>query len=386
MSTAIATTPNALEGLVRTPIVDVDDFSQRLRAFSSQQVHLLSPFTTLSGLAPQHIVQPVMVFLDPDPKAEDVYGPKDKNGNHVIAWLDANEVAPTHKGLLKIADAFGARVSLEWLHLMIRPRLANYWHVNAIVRYRDIDGTMQERPGSQEWDLTDGSARLKGWGPNQISEGRKSGLRQCESRAMNAALRNCGGGVRQKFTRQELDKPFVVFRVIYKPNMSDPVAHRMFHERAMEGISALYPRSRRELQESVDVGTGEVFDTEPVRTPAPVQANRPQPATAVPAAPIQSDAPPSANAVRIASVTEATGKTKDGKPWLRFDVTDSNGTVASTFKEPLAKAARAFVAAQSWVDMITERKQVGGRDVVALLEIAPAIVSDEDGPSDGELY
>src|SRR5439155_10873 len=86
----------------------------------------------------------------------------------------------------------------------------------------------------KEWDLRDGSPQLKGWKPAQIEEARKHGLRNCEARAINAAIREAGCGIRQKYKVEDLAKPFVVMRVAFRANMDDPDQKRMVLERALE--------------------------------------------------------------------------------------------------------------------------------------------------------
>src|SRR6185369_13154252 len=103
---------------------------------------------------------------------------------------------------------------------------------------------------------------MKGWTSNQIDEGRKHGLRNCEARAINAAIRECGCGIKQKYTRAELAKPFVVVRVAFQPDFSDPDIKRMVTQQAMSGVSALYPAAARELP-ARDVGDNEAGDTGP---------------------------------------------------------------------------------------------------------------------------
>src|SRR3954453_16010110 len=69
---------------------------------------------------------------------------------------------------------------------------------------------------------------------------RKHGLRNCEARAINAAIRECGCGIKEKYSRQELEKPFAVVRVAFLPDMTDPDIKRMVTERALGGTTALY--------------------------------------------------------------------------------------------------------------------------------------------------
>jgi hypothetical protein len=93
------------------------------------------------------------------------------------------------------------------------------------------------REATFEWDLRDGSDRMKGWTPTR-SPRPEERLRACESRAINAAIRECGCGIKQKYTRAELEKPFLVVRVAFQPDMNDPAIKEMVTQQAMSGVSA----------------------------------------------------------------------------------------------------------------------------------------------------
>ena len=196
--------------------------------------NVLTPFTMISGLAPQHGIQVTRVQIDSNPAPS---GPQEVYDG--LPFLKRGEVALAKRGLRKIAECAGISVST----FRMDPRtIQHYWEFKAVATYRGVDGAIVTREATAEWDLRDGSPRLKGWQENQVSEGRKNGLRNCETRAINAVIRECGCGLKQKYTVDELRRPFIVLRVMFTPDMSDPETRRLVTERALQGTAMLYSR------------------------------------------------------------------------------------------------------------------------------------------------
>ena len=332
-------------------ITQASEYLDALARWNRAGFHVLTPFTNLSGLADRHALIASMVTINTDPDAGEVY-----DG---LPFLKAGEVAIAKLGLRKIAEC-GA---ISTTTLRTDPlTIAGYWEFKAQARYRSIDGSTVTREATAEWDLRDGSARLKGWKPNQIEEGRKNGARGCETRAINAAIREFG--IKQKYTRLELRKPFVVLRVAYQPDMSDPLTRQIVTEAAIAGTGALYgdgmraPRPVKRLGAAEPTATAAGRDTtsesfDPEEPPGP-------------------DEPPTDDAVRIVDVTAKRGET-NGRKWSRFSITDSHGEIHSTFSATLAEAATQFKAAATWVEIITETDG----QYQNLVEIAPAGQSPE---------
>ena len=319
--------------------------------------NLLTPFTQITGLAHQHGIIASTVKINNDPAKG---GPGEVYDG--LPFLGRDEVALAKIGLRKIAEAAGISITTQ----RTDPRtLMFYWEFKAIATYRGIDGTVVTREATAEWDLRDGSPRLKGWKPAQVEEGRKNGLRNAETRAINAAIREFG--LKQKYTRQELEKPFLVIRVSWQPNPNDPEQMRIVAEHAMRGTSTLYgapalPAAAAPLTDIVDA---DVVTTEP-RTVGAGTADVAKPAKVETPDP---NAPPVEGAVRIADVKEKKGvNEKTQRPWLRFDVIDSNGEVCSTFDTKLAEAARAAQASQAWVELSIEQNG----NYRNLVELSPA--------------
>jgi hypothetical protein len=321
--------------------------------------NVLTPFTNVSGIQPSFGIIASVVKINTERGSGETYSGFTDTGAKAMPFLKGEKDKPSEElalakiGLRKIAECGGISTSTT----RTDPRtIAHYWEFKATASYRGLDGSLVTREATFEWDLRDGSDRLKGWTPNQITEGRKNGLRNCEARAINAAIRECGCGIRQKYTRAELEKPFLVVRVAFQPDFSDPEIKRLVTEKALGGTAMLYPPATRELP-AVDA---DVIETEP----RPVGSG----STAAPVTPKPDpNRPPVEGAVKIAAV--------DSKPWekggrkgTRYLITDSNGVLYSTLDKQHAGDAERFKASGDWVEIITERNG----EFVNILEIVKA--------------
>jgi hypothetical protein len=299
--------------------------------------NVLTPFTSISGIAPSFGLIASIVKVRSDKADGEVY-----DG---LPFLKANEVALAKVGLRKLAECGGISTST----VRTDPRtIKHYWEFKAVATYRGLDGSNTTREATFEWDLRDGSDRLKGWTANQITEGRKNGLRNCEARAINAAIRESGCGIKQKYTRAELEKPFLVIRVAFQPDMADPAIKALVTQQALSGSNALYPPTAREVPDAQDA---EFIEDAPRHVGRGSTA--PPAATAAAA---KADEPPTADAVKIASAVIKEGVNATTKrPWKRTVVIDSNGVEYSSFDTGHYDDAIRFKTENAWVEIASEK-------------------------------
>lgn len=303
----------------RTPsvITTGDEYAASLQRWNQNRMHVLTPVANFSGLAAQHAIIAAVVQLNPDPAAGDVYQDK--------LFCGEQEVAIAKIGLTKIAQAAGISITTE----RVDPRtLANYWEVRATARWRGIDGAIQEAQATVEYDLRDGSARVRNFTEKQKLGARAHGLRGAESRAINAAIRQFG--IRQKYTRQELAKPFVTVRVMFQPDMSDEMTRRLVTERALDGTARLYAHTAAALPapEHLDTIDGMDVETHQPRTVGSGSTS----------APVQANAPGTNPTLLVVDVTERKGTT-GGRDWTVYRVSFSDGRYGGTFDKKLADKA-----------------------------------------------
>lgn len=354
MSTDSSSTNQALEKAdSKTPAV-ITTPEQYRSAMQRWQEHynVLTPFTNVSGIAPSFGIIASVVKIETDPVKGEVYSGYLETGAKGMPFLKGERGKPNEElaiakiGLRKLAECGGISTSTQ----RTDPRtIPHYWEFKATASYRGLDGSTITREATFEWDLRDGSDRMKGWQANQVTEARKNGLRACEARAINAAVRECGCGIKQKYTREELSKPFVVVRVAFQPDFSDPDIKRMVTQQALSGVNAMYPNASRELP------AGEhIIDQEPMSPAEPRHVG--SSSTSQPPATTKSDAdqPPTPDAVRIAKAEFKEGETR-GRKWTKYTIVDSNGVQVSTFDKGHYDDAVRFKAENAWVEIVTER-------------------------------
>jgi hypothetical protein len=352
--TSLATTNQAAANrIITTP----DEYRQRLAGWAAQHFNVLTPSIEMTGLAVQHGLVACKVQLDLNEDGGDIYG-KLSDGK-MMPWLKPHERAIAKTGLRKIASAAG----ISTTSIRTDPRtIPNYWEMKTIASWRDIDGSVCVREATKDWDARDGADLLKGFTPNQIQQARKNGLRHCESRSANAAIREYG--LKQKYTLDELAKPFIVVRVMFMPDMTDPATRQILTESYVRGTSALYAHT----QPAALPAASDILDVEAV---APVAAR-----TAA-ADPHQ---PPTPGAVRIATVDSKSGE-KNGRKWTRYAIVDSLGVEHSTFDVAIADFAKKARDTQQWVE-IAEESDGPYRN---LLEITAAGLNPSLLPDTGSL-
>lgn len=366
-STAVATRH-------KTPdiITTRDEFNSALGFWRESQFNVLSPFSNVTGIAAQHGLIASVVKIDSDPQSPtgDVYGNlpflKGQKGT------PTEEVALAKGALRKIAECGGISITT----LRTDPRtLAHYWEFKAMATYRGIDGAPVVREATAEWDLRDGSDRLKGFTPNQISEARKNGLRNCETRAINAVIRECGTGLKQKYTRAELAKPFVILRVMYQPDMSDPDTRRIFTERSLAGTSMLYAGSAaRQLPPAEPMGA---FDDLEHDEPAPQQRQAPADAPG-------SDEPDPSEAYGPIKALRTETKTRkaDKSTFLKWYAVDANGVEHNTIRVSIGEVLQKHFEAKTPVQILSEDDGYGGQSI---LEVEPYSGGAQGLPGMGSL-
>lgn len=217
-------------GLVRAGsralITSQSEYERQLQVWQKEDVHALCPMIDFGALPEQFVLVPAKVQINPDINAGEVYK---------AHFCKPGEVALTTMGLQKIASCAG--ISLDTQRTDPRT-IPLYWEFKAMASWTGFDGATQRRAATKEWDLRNGSEQLKGFTANQISEARKHGSRNAETRAINAVIRQLG--IKQKYTVDELRKPFGLVRVVYQPNMSDPVQRAIVTQQAIGGGAAFY--------------------------------------------------------------------------------------------------------------------------------------------------
>ncbi|MEM6789712.1 MAG: hypothetical protein AAF715_19495 [Myxococcota bacterium] len=192
-----------------------------------------------------------------------------------------------------------------------------YAHFRAVGTLRTFDGTELMVTGEKEMDLRDGSpqvhalaARKRDGGSieNQLRELRLHILAHAESKAKNRAIRSIG--LRASYKRDDLKKPFVVAKLMWTGETSDPDLKREFArltaQRMLGGPRAMFsaaptpapamtPSTAPALKAPPPVGTvaAEADDVAPAFATPPPSGGRTT-IDAPRAAPVAADSSPTA--------------------------------------------------------------------------------------------
>lgn len=365
-------------GVITTP----DQFRSSLAKWQQQRFHILTPSTNFSGGLPEGWgLVASQVEVNPDPTVGEVYQDR--------LFCGDDEVAIAKNGLSKIARAAGMTIKTE----RCDPRtIPHFWEVRATIRFTGQDGALQEIDSTAEYDLRDGSPRInkiraaaerakpRRDPTSQIEGARQYGLRGAEARAINAAIRQFG--IKQKYTKKELDKPFITLRMQFFPDMRDPETRRQVTERALAGTTALYGGTMRALnppQQVIDADVTSHADETAIDTTARAEQPRPEaqspPKTETRPATGDNE-PPTPHATRIVKIDTKQGTSAKG-PWTRWDIVCADGTESSTFNKDIASDAQKFLVTREWVDVLAERKG-NYSNIIEITKAQPELPMEED--------
>lgn len=238
----------------------------QLMQFDQNEVNMLVPTTSLQQVSPWHAARVSMVQANTDPDSGDVFkvGTRNENGK----WVDI--LSPAKPLLMKIAAAAG--IVWNWREsgpIAVEKRYVCYKAVGAM---RLPDGTWQPFMATKEIDLdviedetydsnidkAEGYAKdakkrsyLKGLSPEEwakkqtrshMIQWRKNKLMRAETGAMLRVIR-AALGMKSQYTKEELKKPFVVPRIDFSPDYSDPDVRQMLLQNGATAMAGLFGQS-----------------------------------------------------------------------------------------------------------------------------------------------
>jgi len=244
-------------------LVKVEDMPEwarhAMQAYLGKDVNLLLPAVPVNaelGFAHKPMVS--LVRVSADPRDGDCYkvGSR-KNGSE---WEDLFALAKP--ALDRVASAAGInfvtmrvddRSSRDRCEVECRAAMKNEsgaWVVKTYRKELDMrdveDARRQERAKANERAGKDKKTpeQLEDELRNEMAQYRKHLAARTETGAILRAVRG-QLGIRSQWTKGELAKPFVVMRVDYAPDASDPVARRFLMEQGARASEALFGQMGR---------------------------------------------------------------------------------------------------------------------------------------------
>jgi hypothetical protein len=250
-----------------TVLTSPHQFTAYVAQARANHAHVLSPVTDIGAMPENWVFVPSAVYINPDEAGGEVY--RDS------LFCKNDEVALTKVGLRKIAKAAGISWRVRRTDL---GTVDHYWEFTCEISYRGHDGLPKTEEASYPWDLRGTSTRVTmkkadgtSMSERELSRARLHGYRRCEAGAINAAIREYG--LKQKYTKTELARPFVVFNLVFVPETPEQKA--MLAQAALGGTATLYGGQALPLPEkgaTVDPVTGELVEEDDKKAPATAAA------------------------------------------------------------------------------------------------------------------
>lgn len=236
-----------------------------IEQYDHSTANVLVPTQTITQVSPWHAARTSVVQVNPDPAAGDVF----KVGSRYNAQTKQSEdlYCLAKPALMRIAAAAG--IVWNWRESGPQALQRDYVVYRAVGAVRLPDGSWQPIVGTKEIDLTvveeelreanlakaqelasDPKKReyLRGMTPEQWAEvqtrtamiqWRKNKLMRAETGAMERVIK-AALGIKSQYTREELQKPFIVPRIDFSPDYSDPEVRRALIEHGVNAMAGLF--------------------------------------------------------------------------------------------------------------------------------------------------
>ena len=240
----------------------VEDISTQLETYKKQGANLLMPSTHIAGLSEYH--QPVIetVKLSTDPNNGDVYqhddaaaGPNKKwrptkqalmklsvcagviwsptESRRIDNGADRNYIAYKAVGGIKKADGqpvfFSAEYDLDFE--VIAEELKTNYEMKA--KYLKKDNGQRQATDKEKVEYVEYCVN------RDLLQKRKNKLKLCEAGAMNRVLRMLLG-LKQTYTTKELEQPFVMARIVFRPDFTDAAVKKQYVDASIKAMTGIY--------------------------------------------------------------------------------------------------------------------------------------------------
>lgn len=231
---------------------------QQLREYQSQGYNVLLPSSSIQRVSEFH--DTVLEVVPLSIACGDAYPYDDRH-------LDkAKKFGIAKPGLLKLSHAAGIVWRWEATQRIDQMVSRDYVAYQAVGSLRQADGTWIDLKGSYELDLEvieqdlrtlytkiarglrredklKSDEAVQGYIANSVQQEllrkRKHKLRLAETGAMLAVVRSLLA-MKSLYSREELERPFVVPRVVFSPNLSDPEIRKAILASSLRAVHDLY--------------------------------------------------------------------------------------------------------------------------------------------------
>lgn len=256
----------ALSVLPQSPIAKIEDLRAHIETVC-KVANFVSPFTGMDYIPEMHRVSFRTVVIDHTLRAVTRGGYTNHIGTDTYRdqkFCEENERALTKVGILKIFRAAGIDVVRSVRTDDRSDALYGEWVVE--IEVPELDGRRSRMTATRTIDLRPGSPQREKMSDKQAGQAVQVILENAETKALLRAAR-AALQLRQKYTVEELSKPFVIPVLVPDLDTSDPEIKRMVAAKALGIESTLYgppkalPSRTIEVgEDTIDTATGEVVD------------------------------------------------------------------------------------------------------------------------------
>lgn len=230
---------------------------QELEVYKKQNANLLMPSTHIAGLSEWHAPVVETVTLSPNPEDGDVYPHDNKEEDD-----KSKKFRLTKQALMKLSVCAGVIWSVEQSRRIDDGSNRDYVAYRAVGGLRKADG--QPIFFSAEYDMDfevieeelreSYEAKAK-WKKEKTAaqkaeyvsfcvkrdllQKRKHKVKLCEAGAMNRVIRELLG-LKNAYTAAELQKPFVMARIVFKPDYSDKEVRAKLIDASIKSMMGIY--------------------------------------------------------------------------------------------------------------------------------------------------
>lgn len=270
------------------------DPAKLLKKYQDEGCNILTPAITLEGLSEHHKATVEMLSLSPDPDYGDVY--KDKlSANFIVKkqGLDklsvlAGIIWPPEGATTRVDDgqnrdyiAFKAFGAIRKADGQCVPCQA-YYDMDLIALEDDLVHQYQEKARKATKPKMNKEKQIEyvdycvGRDMRSLRNHRAT---RCESGARNRVIRALLG-LKQKYSKAELQKPFVAVRITYQPDYNDPETKRLITLMSLGAQGNIYgmamPPAQLPAPPPNKYSTEQVMDAETVvpETDGPVETEQ----------------------------------------------------------------------------------------------------------------
>ena len=288
------------------------DLGKELERFRKEgKYNVLVPTATLQEISPFHKPVLEIVNINPDPKGGDIYEVVQGGGQFSLSAAALSKIAFA-AGLIwnaknsgRTDDGKNPRQVGYRMEAVVRKEDGTYMPLNAEYMI-DLDVVEEEIRGSYEGKAKKAMQDPKNkWSEKERTEYIERGVKRdmLQKRKFRVQLAQTGAmgrvvkkilGLKSTYTMDELKRPFVVPKIVFSPDTSDPKVREMLLRQGLDTTNLLFgPQERgvmerceqieyrpedgnggngHEVEKTADVG---VIDTEPVTGKQPESAPLP---------------------------------------------------------------------------------------------------------------